>query len=89
MTGWYVVVSRAHSAASRATPVETWWEAGSAPLLVVQGLEDEIAPPANGRMLVEALGERVSLVELEDAGHALLVEQPQAVAAALADFLEV
>lgn len=89
MTGWYVATSRAHSAASRATPVETWWEAGTAPLLVVQGLEDEIAPPANGRMLVEALGERVSLVELENAGHALLVEQPEAVAAALVEFLAV
>jgi pimeloyl-ACP methyl ester carboxylesterase len=87
MKGWHVAASRSHSAASRATPVETWWEAGTAPLLVVQGLEDEIAPPANGRMLMEALGERVSLVELENAGHALLVEQPEAVATALAEFL--
>ena len=40
-------------------------------------------------MLVEALGERVSLVELENADHALLVEQPEAVAAALVEFLDV
>ena len=87
MKGWHVAASRSHSAASHATLVDTWWEAGSAPLLVVQGLEDAIAPRANGQMLVEALGERVSLVELENARHALLVEQPQAVATALVEFL--
>ena len=87
LTGWHVAASRAHSAASRMTPVDQWWEAGSARLLVVQGLENAIAPPANGRMLAEALGERVSLAELENAGHALLIEQPRAVGAAVVDFL--
>src|SRR5229473_238872 len=39
--GWYPEVATAQIAATRATPVESWWNAGSAaPLLVIQGLQD-------------------------------------------------
>lgn len=70
-----------------ATPLEDWWLGGSAPLLVVQGLDDRVAVPENGRRLVAAIGERGRLVELADAGHALIFEQPDAVAAAVIEFL--
>jgi pimeloyl-ACP methyl ester carboxylesterase len=53
----------------------------------VQGLDDVLAPPVNGRALVERLGRRASLIEVPDAGHAMLPEQPLAVADALIDFL--
>ena len=87
MEGWFVATSAAHRLANVATPVEEWWEAGDAPLLVIQGLDDQIAPHANGEMLKEALGERVTLVDVADAGHALLVEKPQEVGAAVVDWL--
>ena len=48
------------------------------PLLVIQGLDDEAAPPGNGHALREQLGERVRLVDLPRAGHFLLLEQPEA-----------
>src|SRR5262249_27636957 len=38
----------AHLATSRNVPLEYWWSAGTAPLLVIQGLDDEAAPPGNG-----------------------------------------
>src|SRR5262249_19805931 len=38
----------AHLATSRNVPLEYWWNAGTAPLLVIQGLDDEAAPPGNG-----------------------------------------
>src|SRR5262249_52631201 len=50
--------------ASRNVPLEYWWSAGTAPLLVIQGLDDEAAPPGNGHALREQLGERVRVVDL-------------------------
>jgi pimeloyl-ACP methyl ester carboxylesterase len=85
--GWWPAVAEAHGAAAGATPREEYLAAGSAPLLVIQGLDDKVAVPANGRALREALGDRVQLVELEDAGHALLPEQPRAIADAVVAFL--
>ena len=85
--GWWPEARVLQTAANAATPVADWWDAGSAPLLVVQGLADRMAPPANGRMLKDSLGERVTLVELENASHALLPERPDAIARAVIGFL--
>jgi pimeloyl-ACP methyl ester carboxylesterase len=77
----------AHLATSRNVPLEYWWSAGTAPLLVIQGLDDEAAPPANGHALREQLGARVRVVDLPRAGHFLLLEQPEAIARAVCEFL--
>jgi len=85
--GWYPDAATMQVAATRATPVEGWWNAGStAPLLVIQGLQDTVAPPENGRMMKAELGERVELLEIDGAGHALLPEQPEKIAAAIIAF---
>jgi pimeloyl-ACP methyl ester carboxylesterase len=78
----------AHLATSRNIPLDHWWSAGTAPLLVIQGLDDEAAAPGNGHALREQLGERVRLIDLPRAGHFLLLEQPEAVARAVSEFLE-
>lgn len=70
-------VATAHRTAGRAVPVDYWWDAGAAPLLVIQGLDDVLAPPENGRLLKEVHGDRVELVELADAGHLLQYEKPK------------
>lgn len=86
--GWDPDLARAQHAAASATPVEHWWTAGrTVPVLVVQGLDDRLAPPANGRALVAELGARARLVELEHMGHAMLPEQPAALARELLAFL--
>jgi pimeloyl-ACP methyl ester carboxylesterase len=77
----------AHLATSRNVPLEYWWSAGTAPLLVIQGLDDEVAPPGNGHALREQSVERVRVVDLPHAGHFLLLEQPEAVARAVSEFL--
>lgn len=85
--GWYPDAATMQVAAARATPVEGWWNAGSTtPLLVIQGLQDTVAPPENGRMMKAELGERVELLEIDGAGHALLPEQPEKIAAAIIAF---
>lgn len=77
----------AQSSANRTTPLEEWWAGGEAPMLVLQGLDDRVAPPANGRNLKEKFGDRVRLVELEGAGHLVPIERPDAVVESIVTFL--
>ena len=87
LDGWWPEVALAQIEAAKATPHDEWWASGQADILVVQGLEDRMAPPENGRTLAQRLGRRVTLVEVANAGHALLPEQPDRVADAVVDFL--
>jgi pimeloyl-ACP methyl ester carboxylesterase len=77
----------AQAAAMDATPLADRWLGGTAAMLVIQGLDDRVAVPDNGRQLIADIGERGQLVEIANAGHALLVEQPEAIAQALIPFL--
>jgi pimeloyl-ACP methyl ester carboxylesterase len=65
------------------TPVDAWWSGGKAPMLVLQGLHDVIAPPENGRSLKQAYSDRVTLVEFVDLGHSMVRERPDLVANAI------
>ena len=56
-------------------------------MLIVQGLADVSALPANGRLLKKEIGDRATLVELEGIGHAVPIEDPEAVAAVVVDWL--
>lgn len=78
----------AESAAAQASPFEQWWAGGSAPMLVVQGLDDRTAPTGNGRSLKAEFPDRVELVELPRLGHAALFEAPDKVSAAVLRFLK-
>ncbi len=85
--GWWPDAARAQGAAVRATPTGDWWLGGSAPIFVIQGLEDRTAPPANGRLLRDEAPDRVQLVELERTGHAMLPEQPDRIAELVVAFI--
>lgn len=87
LDGWYPPAAAAQRSARERTPLAEWHDAGTAKVLIVQGLDDVLAPPENGRQLAARLGERAHLVEIADAGHALLPEQPRAIADALVPFL--
>lgn len=84
----FSAASQAQGEALKATPRDLWWSGGTAPMLVIQGLEDKIAPPENGRALRDEHGDRVRLVELPNAGHALVIEEPKAIAKAITEFLK-
>ena len=58
-----------------------------APTLVLQGAEDSMSPPANGRALAERIP-AARLVLLEGVGHSPQVEDPDRFGAELAGFLE-
>jgi pimeloyl-ACP methyl ester carboxylesterase len=87
LDGWVEPVRQAQTAAAAATDVADWWTAGRAQVLIVQGLADVSALPANGRLLKEEIGDRATLVELEGIGHAVPIEDPAAVAAVVVDWL--
>ncbi len=90
MGGWSTGTARLQGYTTRSTPSEDFWGGGSAPMLVVQAMDDTIAPPEHtaGR-LKEEFGDRVTVAEIENAGHALFPEQPEEIAAAMLAFLAI
>jgi pimeloyl-ACP methyl ester carboxylesterase len=86
--GWWRGTVRPQADGHRAVDPRQWWAGGDKPMLVVQGLEDGIAPPENGRDLKAQFPDRVTLVEIEDAGHALLPERPAAIAGTVIAWLD-
>jgi pimeloyl-ACP methyl ester carboxylesterase len=86
--GWYPATAQMERTAGAATPVSEWWTAGSAPLLVVQGDQDRIAPPANADLLKADVGARAQVFHIDGAGHALLPEQPQKLADIVIGYLK-
>jgi pimeloyl-ACP methyl ester carboxylesterase/SAM-dependent methyltransferase len=83
---WSTEALASHGEAAQA-PLAEWWDGGSAPMLVIQGREDTMAPPENALDLRTRFGERVQLAEIPAAGHALVPEQPQLVAELILQYL--
>lgn len=85
LEGWFP--RAALSAPSAFGNPEVWWRAGRAPILILQPLEDAMAPVSVGMDAAEALGDRASYAEIPKCGHAILPEQPEFVAAKILGFL--
>jgi pimeloyl-ACP methyl ester carboxylesterase len=87
LPGWHPAVSMAQRAAAAATTDKAWLRAAERhPLLYVAAAQDAIAAPPSVEELRASLGPQVTRVVVEGAGHALLPEQPAAVAEALIAF---
>ena len=85
--GWHFDVARAQRGSDARTPLKEWWAGGSAPMLVVQGTKDVVAVPENAKRLAAEYPDRVTLVEVPHAGHALLPEQSARVEKAVLAYL--
>lgn len=83
LTGGYADVSKSQNAAGKATKQSDWWSGGSTPLLEVQGELDPFKPESTRNEMKEEFGSRISTVVISDASHALVPEQPEALADAL------
>ncbi len=57
------------------------------PVLVVMGAEDRMVHPKGALQLIEALGAHAATVEIQGAGHSMMVERPDDVLDALIAFL--
>ena len=76
------------AAAAEATPFTAWWAPpGQTKYLILQGAEDQIAPPENGVLLQQELGGRATLVNVPDAGHLLPLEKTLTTAAQMTSFI--
>ncbi len=81
--GWYPTLAFAQAEAERHVPPEELWSRLRHEVLVVQGTEDAIVVPENARILADHVGELATVALVPNAGHALLPEQPAAVAGAI------
>lgn len=89
MIGWHTQTAILQGQAKGSENYDQWGAGGTKPMLVLQAVEDEIAPPEDaGIPLAEAYPDRVKLVMIKNAGHALLPEQPDAIASAVITFLK-
>ena len=88
LPGWSVPLARAQRYADRQTLVGDWWAGGRTDILVVHALEDPISEAGNAESLAADFGDRVRLVRLAHASHAMVPEQPRAIAAVIAAFLD-
>lgn len=84
LAGFHANVRAAEIIARDATPQKEYYAAGNVPLLDIQGDNDPYKPPSAKNELVEEFGAaRVTVVRIPHAAHAIIVEQPQAVADAM------
>ncbi|MDE2563954.1 MAG: alpha/beta fold hydrolase [Sphingomonadales bacterium] len=78
--GWYGAVAMQQIRAVRNSPADTWVAGGDRPIFIIQAAQDVVAPPANAEALRAAHPDRVAVAVLENAGHAMLPEQPDKLA---------
>jgi len=84
LAGFHASVRAAEIVARDSTPQPEYYAAGAAPLLDIQGGDDPYKPPSAANELVEEFGaSRVSVVRIPHTAHAIIVEQPKAVADAI------
>ena len=86
--GWWPEHYLPFVEAQDSTPLDAWWTAGDAPVLVIQGLKDRVAPPENGYDVQTLAGPRATVLDLPNASHAILPEEPEAVERAVLAFLD-
>ena len=88
LDGWWPAVSAAQREAARQTHDQDWIRvADRFPTLYVGAAEDVISPPPDLAVLRDRIGPQAECEVIADAGHALLPEQPEAVAQALAGWI--
>jgi pimeloyl-ACP methyl ester carboxylesterase len=74
--------------AAKATPLTAWCAPpGQTRHLILQGVEDQIAPPENGELLQKELGDRATVVNVSGAGHLMPLEQPKTAASHMIGFI--
>jgi pimeloyl-ACP methyl ester carboxylesterase len=88
LDGWHPDIRDSQRAAVAAVRQDEWWSGGSAPLLDLQGAEDPFKPKAKRNEMKDEFGQRVTVMVIPHASHALMPEQPQAVVAALVGWIK-
>jgi len=88
LSGWHPHLREAQRAAAAAVPQQQWWSGGVAPLLDLQADQDPFRTESTRLEMKDEFGDRVTIVVIKNASHALFPERPQEVAMALADWIK-
>ena len=88
ISGWHISTARMQGKAVKNTDINKYISGGSAPMLIIQGKNDRIAPPENATILKDKFKDRVQVVMIDSMGHAGLPEQPESISKAILDFLD-
>ena len=89
LEGWHPQLRAAYRAASGIPDKDRWWPVCHAPILDLQAAEDPWRPPETRNELRDALGEdKVTIERIARASHALIPEQPVAVADAISRWIQ-
>jgi pimeloyl-ACP methyl ester carboxylesterase len=76
--GWYPLAGLAQGNATAKSVYDNWGDGGVAPMVILQPLEDAAAAEG-AAMLKQQFPQRVTVYPIENAGHALMPEQPEQV----------
>ncbi len=85
--GWYPVGGRQELTGGIGVDFSTFEGGGKAPMLIVQGKSDIVAPPSVGHGLRAKYGSRITVHDIAGAGHAMIIEKTPQVAAAVISHL--
>ncbi|MFC1579829.1 alpha/beta fold hydrolase [Thermodesulfobacteriota bacterium] len=90
ITGWYRDAAWMQQGADRdhSSTSADWVSGGSAPMLILNGQYDVAAPIENATFMKKTYPDRVTLVVVPDAGHAMLAEQPAFIINHVISYLE-
>jgi pimeloyl-ACP methyl ester carboxylesterase len=88
LTGWHPQLRAAYRAAGAVPAKEVWFNQASSPILDLQGDQDPWRPAATRNELKDVIGDKVTVQVISNASHALLPEQPQAVADAITAWIK-
>ena len=84
LEGWYPEQSATYLYAMTRPPKDQWWPVSTSPILDLLGGDDPWRPPSSRDELKAALSDKVTVHVVPRASHAMVPEQPQAVAEAIA-----
>lgn len=88
LQGWHSEAKQLQRQAQALTSVKDFFAAGSVSVFDLQAMQDTVAPRKYSHVLTSELGNRVTTELIDGAGHALLPEQPLAVAQALTRWVQ-
>ena len=88
LEGWWPEASEAQRVAASKVKQSDWWSAGTVPLLDLQAELDPFKPASTRNELKDEFGDRVTIMVVPNASHALLPEEPEAVTKAIAAWVK-
>jgi pimeloyl-ACP methyl ester carboxylesterase len=88
--GWYPESAAPRAAAGQKVPRSVWWPGVKLPTLLVQAEQDTTAPMRPAADIKRELGgtDDIIVLSLPHANHAMLPEQPEAIAALVIAYLK-